>query len=89
MAGLKGKKEYEKFLNGEKLSFKGAIRANCYMCNGLEEGGADCKGKSCPLYSFMPYREGRLKKVISPEKKERLLEVLKRGREIKRKSRHS
>ena len=57
MAGLKGKKEFDKFEKGEKLTFKGAIFAHCYVCNGLNEGGVDCQGYSCPLYVFFPYKK--------------------------------
>ena len=53
MGILKGQKEVEKFMKGEKLSAKGAIKAHCYLCNGEDEGSnEDCQGKSCPLYPF-------------------------------------
>lgn len=57
MGMLKGLREYKKFLKGEKLSHKKAILAQCYSCNGFEESNIDCRGKSCPLYPFHPYRE--------------------------------
>ena len=56
MAGLKGKREFEKFERGEKLTWKQAVRAQCYICNGEQEGAEDCKGTSCPLYQFFPYK---------------------------------
>jgi len=56
MAGLKGRKEFEKFQRGEKLTWKQVVRAQCYDCNGQEEGAEDCKGDSCPLYQFFPYK---------------------------------
>jgi len=56
MASLKGRRELEKFERGEKLTWKQAIRAQCYVCNGLDEGLEDCQGASCPLYTFFPYK---------------------------------
>ena len=53
MGKLKGQSEYEKFLRGESLTAKQAIKAQCFSCNGEEEGsGEDCKGENCPLYGF-------------------------------------
>ena len=53
---VKGHREWEKFARGERLTHKEAILAFCYTCNGMEEeGGTDCHGHTCPLYSFMPY----------------------------------
>lgn len=57
MSVIKGKLEYKKFLDGEKLTRKQAILAQCYVCNGEEEGGEDCLGCSCPLYQYFSYRE--------------------------------
>ena len=79
MGMLKGKIEYQKFKAGATLSFKQGVLAQCYCCNGFEEGGVDCKGSSCPLYQFMPYREDkpdRKKRSLTPEH----LEKLKQGR---------
>lgn len=56
MSVLKGQKEYEKFKKGDRLTRKGAILAQCYICNGEGEGGVDCQGASCPLYQYFPYR---------------------------------
>jgi hypothetical protein len=53
---IRGQSEYEKFQKGEPLSRRGALLANCYMCNGLEESNEDCRSKGCPIYSFQPYR---------------------------------
>lgn len=53
MAILKGALEAKKFQEGKPLSAKEAIKAQCYLCNGEDEGsGEDCQGKSCPLYPF-------------------------------------
>ena len=53
MGKLKGQNEYKRFLQGDNLSPKKAILAHCFMCNGEIDGsGEDCRGKSCPLYSY-------------------------------------
>lgn len=78
---IKGQRQYEAFKAGKPLSFKGAILAQCFTCNGELEGGEDCLGVSCPLYQYMPYRRGRVKKTVSPEKRAMLTEQLKRSRE--------
>jgi len=74
---VKGQKQFEDFKAGKPLSFKGAILAQCYVCNGEIEGGEDCLGVSCPLYQYMPYRKGRIKKQMTPE----ALENLRKARE--------
>jgi len=59
---IKGAREWAKFKAGKTLTRKEAMLAQCYVCNGLEESRADCKGISCPLYQFRPQRgvkEGR------------------------------
>lgn len=56
---IKGQKEYERFKNGESLTRKQAMLANCYMCNGLEDSSTDCLGKSCPIYKYRPYQKQR------------------------------
>jgi hypothetical protein len=53
---VKGKREYEKFLKGEPLSRKQAIKAHCYECNGLESSNVDCQGTNCPLYAYFSYK---------------------------------
>ncbi len=84
---IKCLRDYEKFLKGAKLSPIKAIRAQCYICNGDDEGGIDCKGKSCPLYRYMSYRHGRIKKPkkILPENKIKAFkDRMKKVRESKR-----
>lgn len=54
---IAGAKEYSKFKKGEPISRKEAMLAQCYVCNGMEESRADCKGKSCPMYFWHPHRE--------------------------------
>ena len=60
MANKIGKTEHERFKAGEKLTFKEAILANCYDCNGEhvadDDGKVDCQGKNCSLYQFHPYK---------------------------------
>lgn len=67
---VKGQLEYRKFKEGIPLTRKQAILAQCFVCNGEEEGAEDCLGKSCPLYQFMPYRGKKLLKtaVLRAEK---------------------
>jgi hypothetical protein len=79
---MKGQKQYEQFKSGKSLTPKQAILAQCYVCNGENEGGVDCLGVSCPLYQFMPYREGRTKKVLTVEQKARIVANFKRGRGV-------
>jgi hypothetical protein len=60
MAIIKGEKEYKKWEEGERLSRKEAMLVHCYICNGMEEGAIDCKGKdSCSLYPFYYYKGRR------------------------------
>ncbi len=61
---IKGRAEYKKFLRGERLTYKEAILAQCYICNGGSEGGSDCLGYSCPLYPHMPYSSIKKKSKI-------------------------
>ncbi len=57
MSIIKGKLEHKKFVNGEKLTRKQAILAQCYVC-GLQDGREDCQGgSSCPLYQYFPYKD--------------------------------
>jgi hypothetical protein len=56
MGRIKGQTQYEKFLRGERLSWKQAGLAKCYQCNGFEEGNIDCNVPKCPLYQ---HRWGR------------------------------
>ena len=58
LARRKGKKELLMFLKGEKISKSQAILAKCYECMGYYiDGGTDCCVKSCPLYTFMPFKD--------------------------------
>lgn len=53
-----GRKYLLKHVNGQKLTFKGALLAKCCECmNGYIDGRVDCHVPACPLYPFMPYRE--------------------------------
>lgn len=49
---IKGAREYEKFKEGEHLTRKQAMSAQCYVCNGEEESRADCQGTTCPMYEY-------------------------------------
>ena len=78
---MKGQKQYEAFKAGKPLTPKQAILAQWFVCNGESEGGEDCLGASCPLYQYMPYRKGRIKKELSAERKARVIENFRKGRE--------
>ncbi len=57
MAIIKGQRQYEKWKQGEKLTFKEAILAHCFECNGKEESNTDCQGaKTCALYYYGAHR---------------------------------
>ena len=67
---VKGQNEYRKFLDGEQLTMKQTIVAQCFICNGAEEGsGEDCKGDSCPLYPYFNkwVYKGRTRKLRAEE----------------------
>jgi hypothetical protein len=54
---FQGGKEYKKFLQGKSLTRKESMLVHCYECmGGYDEGKQDCQGKSCPLYSYYPYK---------------------------------
>jgi hypothetical protein len=55
MGMIKGAKEYQKYKNGERLTRRQAIIAQCFICNGEEEANHDCNTKLCPLYQYHPY----------------------------------
>ncbi len=57
MGGIKGALEFERFKAGKPLTRKGALLAQCYVCNGFE--AEDCQGLSCPLYQWSPYNKNR------------------------------
>ena len=69
MGALKGQAEYQKYLDGESLTMKQAIKAMCFVCNGEEEGRSeDCQGNSCPLYAF--FKKWMLRPGCTTEKPE-------------------
>lgn len=76
----KGYKEYQRFMKGDPLTYRQAVLAQCYVCNGMDEGGDDCKGISCPLYQHMSYRTGKTKRPVSEEVRQRLVKQLKKAR---------
>lgn len=70
----KGKNELLKHLDGEKLTYKEAILAKCYDCEGyFIDGKEDCMIYDCPLYGFMAYNPKRKpSKIMSEEHKAKL-----------------
>ncbi len=59
----RGKNEYLRHLNDERITRGEAITAKCYECNAGydDEKAGDCNSPLCPLYQYMPYREGRVR----------------------------
>ncbi len=52
-----GRTQYLRFLNGEKLTYREAVLAKCYDCDGgHSDGRYDCEVLSCPLRMYMPYK---------------------------------
>ena len=52
-----GRTQYLRFLNGEKLTYREAVLAKCYDCDGgHSDGRYDCEVLSCPLRIYMPYK---------------------------------
>lgn len=62
MRKIVGREEFERFQKGKKLKPLDAILAQCYVCNGKEEGGRDCYCMRCPLYQYMPCKGLRMKR---------------------------
>jgi len=51
-----GRTQYLRFLNGEKLTYREAMLAKCYECDGgHSDGRYDCEVPTCSLYPYMPY----------------------------------
>lgn len=52
-----GRTQYLRFLNGEKLTYREAVLAKCYDCDGgHSDGRYDCEVLPCPLRMYMPYK---------------------------------
>ena len=52
-----GRTQYLRFLQGEKLTYREALLAKCYDCDGgHSDGRYDCEVLSCPLRMYMPYK---------------------------------
>lgn len=85
MAKIKGQKEYEKWEKDHSaiITMKQAFLIQCYICNGMDEGGVDCGGISCPFYQFHPYNKNKLKKKRNMTDEQRKLagERLRKARE--------
>ena len=61
-----GKKEYVAHLQGKRITFKGAVLARCYECNGYyADGKEDCDVPTCPIYPYMPYNPNKQKQSSS------------------------
>ena len=80
----RGNREYQKFLNKERPSYKDAVLAQCYVCYvmGADTDKLDCLSKDCPLYSFMPYNPGKKKKILTDEERIKIRERFLRGKKL-------
>jgi hypothetical protein len=80
-----GKNEFLRHLagGGKPITTKEAIIAKCYECNcGYDDGPQDCKIPECPLYDFMPYKEGGPRKgKVTEQMRERGRQLSKNRRE--------
>lgn len=53
-----GRTQYQRYLQGEKLTYREAVLAKCYDCDGgHSDGRYDCEVLSCPLRMYMPYKD--------------------------------
>lgn len=53
-----GRTQYLRYLQGEKLTYKEALLAKCYDCDGgHSDGRYDCEVLTCPLRMYMPYKD--------------------------------
>lgn len=51
-----GRREFLKYLEGDRITKRQAILAKCYDCMAFYASGrSDCNLSDCPLYPFMPY----------------------------------
>lgn len=83
----RGKNEFLKALaqgnvGAENITRREAILAMCYQCTGgYESGPQDCRGITCPLYAFMPYRTAAARAEMPEEQRAQLVARLKAGRD--------
>ena len=53
-----GRRELLRYLNGKALTYKQAVKAKCYDCEGYyQDGRVKCEIKTCPLWPFNNYAE--------------------------------
>ena len=66
-----GNSEYVKYLSGNKITVRQAVRAKCFDCLGMyADGRIDCETATCALYPFHPYNKNRQKsRVMTPEQR--------------------
>jgi len=85
----RGQKELIRFYQGEKMTMKQAILANCYQCLGYYESSGsdkDCKNMDCPIYFYMPYSSHKKTHSDKPPRtmSEEHKSVMRNAREAKR-----
>lgn len=61
----RGQAELIKHLEGQRLTLKQAVNAQCYSCMGyFADGKHDCQMPKCPLHPFMAYNQNRIKRTV-------------------------
>ena len=84
-ASAKGKKELIRYFARQPLTAKGSIHGKCYECmNGYSDGKVDCEIPDCPLYPFMPYRDGEklVMRKMTGEQKTKVSKNLLKGKGV-------
>jgi len=80
----KGRAQYQKWEKDHtSVTLNEAVKAQCYVCNGEEEGTEDCDGKkSCPLYYVGPWGKKKAKphKILTEEQHKVVMENLEKAR---------
>ncbi len=70
-----GRTELLRHLEGKVITLRQAVKGKCYECMGYyADGKRDCQIPDCPLYPWMPFKAGgvRKSKTLSDEQKARL-----------------
>jgi hypothetical protein len=62
---VRGRREYLKYLNNEKITLRQAVAAHCYDCQGFfADGRAPCPDELCPLWLWSQFRDKEPMKTI-------------------------
>jgi hypothetical protein len=62
---VRGRREYLKYLNKEKITLRQAVAAHCYDCQGFfADGRTPCPDELCPLWPWSQFRNKESVKTI-------------------------